>query len=444
MRVKNHEELVLNGATPILQQKRQDILEILSSALDAVHPAHIIPNVLKDSQLCFPTETIDLATFDHVYLVGFGKASAGMAQAVCDATKIKKGVVITNDSQASLTHQSIEIFIGGHPLPTEGSIHGAEKILSLLHECSENDCVLVLISGGGSSLFCKPRVPLVDLQQTIDLLIRSGAIIQEINTIRKHLSFVKGGQLAAQTKATIFSLIISDVIHDPLTAIASGPTAPDPTTYEAAEEILQRYQLWNEVSSNVRSIIRDGRKGRIPETPKQDDEAFQKVFNLIIANNELACRAAVSKAAELGYDARLVTTAAAGEARTLGKYLIDRIHNSLMKDHAAFVSGGEPTVTVRGHGIGGRNQEMVLGCVQDIANSDMVVASFATDGIDGNSTAAGAIADGYSWNRAQKKHLLPDRFLEENDSNAFFHALGDTIHTGATGTNVMDIQIILP
>ncbi|HIH00124.1 MAG TPA: DUF4147 domain-containing protein [Thermoplasmata archaeon] len=443
MLFRNHHELVLNGATPILQKKRQDLLEMLTAAIDAVQPYRVITDIMNGSQLVFPSEAIDLSSFDHVYIVGFGKASVGMAQAVCDTTKISKGVIITNDPHAKVTSSSIEVIIGGHPLPNEGSIHGAERILELLHHCTENDCVLVLISGGGSSLFCKPRVPLPDLQSTIDLLIRSGATIQEINTVRKHLSFVKGGQLVYQTKAVILSLIISDVIHDPITSIASGPTTPDPTAYSDAVEILEQYHLWAEISPAVRTILEKGQKGMIPETLKEDDVAFEKVFNFIVANNETACQAALKKAMELGYDAKLLTTSLTGEAKTLGRYLVDRANNSLIKEHAAFICGGESTVTVQGPGVGGRNQELVLGCVNDIAGSGMVLASFATDGIDGNSDVAGAIADEYSWARGQKKHLVPSRFLLDNNSYVFFQALGDSLHTGPTGTNVMDVQIIL-
>ncbi len=439
----NHDELVLNGATPILQQKRKDILEMLTAAIDAVQPYRVVSEVFKNSQMVFPSETIDLDSFDHVFVAGFGKASVGMAQAVCDATKVSKGVVITNDFHARIAQESVEVIVGGHPLPNEGSIRGTEKILDLLRQSQETDCVIVLISGGGSSLFCKPRVPLHDLQNTIDLLIRSGATIHEINTIRKHLSFVKGGQLAQQTKAVIFSLIISDVVHDPITSIASGPTAPDLTTYTDAEKILHQYHLWEQISPAVRTVIENGRQGQLPETLKEDDMAFEKVFNFIVANNEHACQAAVKKAMDLGYDARLLTTSMTGEAKTLGKYLVGRANTSLVKNHAAFISGGEPTVTVHGRGVGGRNQELVLGCVEDIASSDMVLASFATDGIDGNSDAAGAIADGCSLSRAQKKHMVPFRFLQENDSYAFFQALGDCMQTGLTGTNVMDVQIIL-
>ncbi len=249
--------------------------------------------------------------------------------------------------------------------------------------------------------------------------------------------------MRSRQKQLFFLLIISDVVHDPISSIASGPTSPDPTTYTDAEEILRPYQLWGKVSAAVRNVIEEGRKGHLPETLKTGNPAFEKVFNFIIANNEQACQAAVKKAGELGYDAKLITTSMTGEAKTLGRYLVDRAKNSLVKEHAAFITGGEPTVTVRGNGIGGRNQELVLGCVKDIAGSDIVLASFATDGLDGNSDAAGAIADGCSLARAQKKHLLPSRFLQDNDSYVFFQVLGDFLHTGPTGTNVMDIQIIL-
>lgn len=444
MLFKNYQELISNGTTPVLRQKREDILTMFAAGLDAVNPSFVVSQVLNGPRLMFPSETIDLSGFDHLYLVGFGKASVGMAEAVYEAVPIIKGVVITADPSARVTHGSLEVFVGGHPLPNIQSISGADRILELFHHCTPNDCVIVLISGGGSSLFCKPRVPLADLQHTITLLLRAGATIDQINTIRKHLSLVKGGQLALQTKAMIFSLIISDVVHDPISSIASGPTAPDPTTFSDAENVLHRYGLWEKVSEAVRSVILDGRKGTIPETLKEDDPAFQKVFNFIVANNETACTAALQKARELGYDARLLTTALTGEAHVLGRYMVQRVKDSLTRDTAAFISGGEPTVTVHGTGVGGRNQEFVLGCVEDIAGTESVVGSFATDGIDGTSTAAGAIADGCTFARAQKKHLVPRRFLLENNSYVFFSTLGDVLRTGLTGTNVMDIQVILP
>jgi glycerate 2-kinase len=443
MLFKNYENLVLNGQTSVLQQKRKDILDILTAAIDAVQPSRVVKDVFCGTQLVFGSETIDLSSFDHLYVVGFGKASVGMAQAVCDAVNVTKGVIITNDPSAIITHHSIEVITGGHPLPNEASVHGAEKILDLLCQCSENDCVIVLISGGGSALFCKPRVPLNDLQKTIDLLLRSGADIDELNTIRKHLSLVKGGQLVQYTKAVIVSLIISDIVHDSITSIASGPTHPDPTTFSDAREILKQYELWTNIPTTVKTVITEGVAGRISETLKENDPVFETVFNFIIANNERACQGAIKKAKELGYDAKLMATSITGEARVIGKYLINRVIKSQLHGKTVFITSGETTVMVQGGGTGGRNQELVLSCVEVIAGNDLVVASFATDGVDGNSNAAGALADGFTLSRALKKKMNPSRFLEQNNSNVFFLGLSDTLCTGLTGTNVMDIQIFI-
>lgn len=440
---KNFNELVLNGRTPILQQKRRDILEMFTAALDAVQPYHVVRDAFNGSQLVFSSETIDFSSFENIYLVGFGKSSVGMAQAVCDALPITKGVLITNDPSAHITHDGIEVILGGHPLPTDGSILGAEKILSIFQHCNEDDCVFVVVSGGGSSLFCKPRIPLSDFQKTNTILLRSGATIDELNTVRKHLSLVKGGQLAKQTKAVVVSLIISDVIHDPVSSIASGPTAPDPTTYVDAQEILHRYKIWGEVPRVVRTVITDGIAGKIPETLKEHDPAFDKVFNFIIANNRLACDAALRMANKLGYAGEVHSMSLAGEAKVLGRDLLIRINKQRSQKGTAYISSGEPTVTVHGSGRGGRNQEFVLGCVEEIAGSDMVVASFATDGIDGNSLAAGALCDGFTLARALEKNMDPNRFLDENNSNSFFQEMGDVLLTGLTGVNVMDIQIVL-
>ena len=443
MLFKNYDNLILNGQSPVLQQKRKDILDMLSAAVDAVQPSRVIKDVFRGSQLVFASESIDLSSFDNVYIVGFGKASVGMAQAVCDAVTVTKGIVITNDPSATIKNHLVEVIVGGHPLPNEGSIHGTEKILDLLGKCSENDCVIVLISGGGSSLFCKPRVSLNDLQKTFDLLLRNGVSIEELNTIRKHLSFVKGGQLAQYTKAVIVSLIISDIVHNPISSIASGPTSPDPSTFSDAREIFKQYQLWTNIPVTVRTVITEGIAGRISETLKENNPVFKTVFNFIIATNERACQGAMDKAKELGYDTKLMATSITGEARVVGKYLINRVIKNLLDRKTVVITSGETTVTVQGGGTGGRNQELVLSCVEEIAGNELVVASFATDGIDGNSDAAGALADGFTLTRALKKKLNPSCFLKQNNSNVFFQTLGDTLLTGPTGTNVMDIQIFI-
>jgi glycerate 2-kinase len=443
MLFKNYHELVSNGRTPLLQQKRKDVLEMLTAAIEAVDPYLVVERVFRGKHLTFESETIDLSTFDHLYLVGFGKASVGMAQAVCDAVPVTNGVVVTNDSSATLSSDSVTVVVGGHPLPTEGSVRGAEKILEIVQECTENDCVIILISGGGSALFCSPQVPLEDLQKTTDLLLRSGASIEEFNTVRKHLSKVKGGQLARYIKGVAISLIISDIVNDPVSSIASGPTSPDSTTFSDAEEIFKRYNLWGRIPGTVRKVIEDGIAGRIFETPKINDPVFRSVFNFIVANNERACQAAVEKAEQLGYHASLLTTTLTGEAKEIGPYLIKKIQQSLSLKKTVFITGGESTVTVHGHGKGGRNQELVLNCIEAIAGTEMVVASFATDGVDGNSPSAGAIADGFSLPRAKKQKLSLSDFAMENNSYEFFSQLGDVFSTGLTGTNVMDIQIFI-
>jgi len=443
MLFKNYDQLVSNGQTPELQQKRKDVLDILTAALESVNPYLAVERVFKNDQMVFESEAIGISSFEHVYAVGFGKASIGMAQAVCDTVNVTSGAIVTNDSSAKLLSDKIEVVVGGHPIPNNGSIKGAKRVLEVVKHCSENDLLIVLISGGGSALLCKPRVSLEDLQETTNLLLKSGADINEINTIRKHLSLVKGGQLVRQAKGVVVSMVISDIVDDPLEFISSGPTSPDSTTFSDAKKVLGKYNLWEKVSTEIRNVIDDGVNGKISETPKKDDPVFDYVYNFIIANNELACKSAVKKAKSLDYDAKLLTTSLIGEARDMGKYLIDKAKNSLSNEKTVFISGGETTVTIKGSGKGGRNQELVLGSVECIANTDMVLASFATDGIDGNCDAAGAIADGFTLTRANTNGLNPNKFLEENNSFEFFSKLGDLFITSSTGTNVMDIQLIV-
>lgn len=444
MLFKNYDQLVANGQTPELKKKRKDVLDILTVALESANPYHAVARVFDNNQIVFEDKTIDLSCFEHVYLVGFGKASVGMAQAVCNSVTVSRGVVVTNDSSAKVTNESIEVVVGGHPMPNNGSILGAEKTLEVVNLCGEHDCLIVLVSGGGSALLCKPRICLEDLQETTDLLLRSGADINEINTIRKHLSYVKGGQLVKHVKGVVVSLIISDIVGDPLEFIASGPTSPDSTTFSDAKKVLEKYDLWEKIPTEVKNVIELGISGKIDETPKRDDPAFDNVFNFIVANNEIACKAAEEKAKEIGYKTMLLTTSLTGEAKDVGRYLTDKANNYRTEDgDFVFISGGETTVTVKGNGRGGRNQELVLGAVESIVGSDLVLASFATDGIDGKSDAAGAIADGFTLSRADKKRLDPNNFLLENNSYEFFLELGDLFMTGSSGTNVMDIQVIV-
>jgi len=441
MLFKNRMQIIENGQTPKLKKIREDILDILTSALDAVDPYKAVKSRFNGGKIVLEDGEIDSSNFENVYLVGFGKASVGMAQAACDSINIKRGVVVTNDPDNSVHNNCITTFVGGHPIPNQNSINSAEKIIEIVKECGKKDLLIVLISGGGSALLCKPRISLKGMQQTTDLLLKSGADINEINTIRKHLSFVKGGQLVRHAKCRVVSLIVSDIVNDPVGFIASGPTYPDSTTYNDAQDILFKYILWEKLPSEARRTIKSGIRGDIPETPKNCDPVFENVHNFIVANNEIACNAAGIKAKELGYEPVLLTTYLTGEAKDVGTYLVEKTGESDRKKF--FISGGETTVTIRGNGKGGRNQEMVLGSIKNLDGKDTVFASFATDGIDGKSDAAGAIADGFSLKRARKRNLDPDRYLMDNNSYEFFNTLGDLFITGPTGTNVMDIQIIV-
>jgi len=440
---KNREQLVNNGSTDKIRKKRSDVLEILESVVESVNPYNAVISKCKEHKILLDSEEIDSKDFNDIFVVGFGKASIGMIQAAVDALQIKQGIAVTNDSEGLIMGDQIEVIVGGHPLPNNGSVLGTEKILDLIHQCKSDDLLLVMISGGGSALLCKPRVSLEDLQVTTNLLLKSGADISEINTIRKHLSFVKGGQLTKQANCKVISFIISDIIDDPIEFIASGPTSPDSTTFKDAEEVLAKYDIWKKIPNEVKKVIKDGINGKISETPKKDDSFCNKITNEIVANNKVACNAAVNKAELLGYNPLFLTSSLTGEAKDIGKYLIKKAKSYINDENRIFITGGESTVTIQGEGKGGRNQEMVLGAIEKLAETEMVFASFATDGCDGTSDAAGAIIDGDSYLKAKKKNLKYTDYLKDNNSYEFFKHLNDLFITGPTGTNVMDIQIVV-
>jgi glycerate-2-kinase len=444
MLFKNKEQIIQNGQTPELKEIRKDVLEILTSTLNAVDAYNAVKQKFDKKNIVIKSEKFDISDFKDIYLIGFGKASVGMAQAICESVPVRNGAIITNEFHRCINKSYITTFIGTHPIPNQENIDATDKLLNIVENCDKNDLLIILISGGGSSLFCKPRCPLSDLQKVTDLLLKSGANINEINTIRKHLSWVKGGQLVKYAKCTVISFIISDIIGDPKEFIASGPTYPDSTTYNDAQNILKKYELWKIIPSSIRTIIKNGIHGKIPETPKEDEQCFDSVFNFIVANNKMACNAAVKKAKELGFNTILLTTTLDGEAKEVGKYLTDKaISFQTNTKKMIFIAGGETTVTLKGKGTGGRNQEMVLSSVFKLAEKNVVFSSFATDGIDGMCNAAGAIADAFTLERARKNKLDPNIFLKENNSYEFFKNLGDYFKTGPTGTNVMDIQLLI-
>lgn len=452
--IKNIEELTMNGLTQKERNARKSILLSFDKAIASVDAYKSVSTKISNSSSIYyqTTKSVDASQFRRLLVVGAGKAGAMMAKAVED----KLGDLITDGwvnvpakTEKVVNLYKVKLNPAGHPIPDEGSLLGAKEILRMVSKASERDLVLVLISGGGSSLMECPHqgISLEDLREMNRLLVLSGADIREINTVRKHVSMIKGGRLAeAAYPATVVSLIISDVIGDPLDTIASGPTSPDETTFQDAWEVLRNYSLLDKMPQSVVRVIKEGIEGRIPETPKPGDPIFDNVINIIVANNLKALQSAEGVLRGLGYTTLLLGSRVQGEARHIGKMLAG-LASSIKNDGipisppAAVLMGGETTVTVTGSGVGGRNQELVLGSVRHIAGLDgVVIASMGTDGIDGLSEAAGAVCDGHTLERALREGLKPEDYLRNNDSYTFFSWLGDAIVTGPTLTNVMDVM----
>jgi glycerate-2-kinase len=346
----------------------------------------------------------------------------------------------------------IELHGASHPVPDEAGVAGARRMLEIADLAEKDDLVICLISGGGSSLMPLPRgsVSLADKREITGALLKSGATINEINTVRKHISDLKGGWLAKKAyPATVLNLILSDVVGDPLDFIASGPTVPDSTTFSDAVEVLRKYDLWTGASASIRKVLSDGAKGLIPETPKADDKAFKKVYNVIVGNNRFSSLAALERLKSTSLNTLLLTATLEGEARQVGVVLASiarevSVSGNPVSKPGGIVAGGETTVVVTGKGKGGRNQEIALAAGIKLKGLDgTVIASLSTDGIDGPTDAAGAIVDGKTLARATEAGLSPERFLAENDSYHFFSRLGDLVFTGPTGTNVNDISVIV-
>jgi len=453
--IKNKETLIANGETSSDRKARMLALTSLEHALKAVDPKQIIKSkiLLKNSKLRVDGYSFDLNSFKDIYVIGGGKASGSMAEALEQilGSHIKEGIVNVPHGSNYKT-EIIKLHGASHPVPDEAGVEGTRCIAEIADKAGENDLVICLISGGGSSLMPLPRngISLADKRKITDMLLKSGATINEINTVRKHISYIKGGWLAKKAyPATILNLILSDVIGDPLDFIASGPTVPDSTTFKDAINVLKKYDLWNVAPSSIRKVLSDGEKGLIPETPKPDDKIFRKAFNVIIGNNRTASLEACNFLKSEGLNTFLLTATLEGEARHVGVTIasiireIDASENPLKKP-AAIVAGGETTVTVSGKGVGGRNQELALATVYKISGiNGAVLASMSTDGVDGPTDAAGAIVDGKTLTKAAKKGLAPEKFLVENDSYNFFSNLKDLIFTGQTGTNVNDITVMV-
>jgi len=418
---------------------RRDALAIFRAALAAADPAAAVAHHL---------ERLNLSRYDRTFVVGAGKAGASMAQAAERALGRRITAGLVNVKHATARLRRIELNPSGHPVPDSAGVAGATRIAALAAQAGKNDLVLCLISGGASALMPAPAPPITleEKQAVTRLLLACGANIHEINCIRKHISQIKGGQLARlAAPATVESLLLSDVIGDSLDVIGSGPTAPDVSTFADVNAIFEKYGIAERVPAAVRKRIAAGMAGAIAETPKPGDPLFRRVRNTVIGSNRLALDDAARRARALGYHTLVLASEIEGETREIA-----RMHAAIarqiaksgqpVRPPACIITGGETTVTLKGDGLGGRNQEFVLAAAIDIADlPNTVVFSAGTDGTDGPTDAAGAIADGNTLGRAPDARC----YLDTSDSYHYFEPLGDLVKTGPTNTNVMDVRLIL-
>lgn len=438
-----------------IDKMRRDARILFDAALKAADPEECIHRHvrLNGDLLRIGPQTYNLNDFTTILVIGVGKASVSMGRALEHllGNRITAGIINTKYGHAEPLNR-IKVNECGHPIPDEAGVRGTAEIIRLLNDADERTLILCVISGGGSALSPAPvkGISLTEKRQTTQLLLNCGATIHEINAIRKHLSRFKGGHLTRIAyPAQVVALLLSDVVGDQLSVIASGPAVPDPTTFQDSLAILKKYELTDALPRSVREHLQAGAQGEIEETPKPGDPIFARCQNVIIGNNRQAVTAAATKAQQLGYQPLLLSSLIEGETREVAK-----VHAAIAKEIAAsghpvqrpgcVISGGETTVTIRGTGKGGRNQEFVLAGALDIEDmEDVVLFSAGTDGTDGPTDAAGAIADGSTVSRARELGLSAEDFLRDNDSYHFFERIGDLVITGPTGTNVMDVRLVL-
>ena len=438
--------------------RREHLHRIRVAAVAAVEPARAVARFLsiEGGDLRAGDARVPLAADSSVRIVAAGKAAAAMAAAAASVLghRLERGVLVTKHGHLAgrTIPPAIDAFEAGHPVPDARGREGVAAVEELLSGGREGDVVLALLSGGASALLADPAEPLTlaDLQETTGLLLRSGASIVELNAVRKHLSILKGGQLARlAAPATVVSLILSDVVGDPLDVIASGPTAPDPTTFADAWSVVERRGLADTLPASVRARLRDGAEGRLPDTPKPGDALFGRVHNVLVGSNRLAALAAAGEARALGYTTLLLSTFVEGEARevarvvaALGRGVL--AHGDPAPPPACLVLGGETTVTVRGNGRGGRNQELALAAALALEGTDGIsVMALATDGSDGPTDSSGAIVDGATAAAIRAAGLDPASALAANDAYPALEAAGSQLKTGPTGTNVNDLTVVL-
>jgi hydroxypyruvate reductase len=431
----------------------ESVARILAAALQAVEPGAAVRRFVerRGDALWINGRMLKLERGGRIAILGIGKAALAMTQPLVEmlADRSPRGVLIPKHEPPQ-TIAGFDIQPGGHPIPDENSLAAGRKALALAGALQAQDVLICLISGGGSALMSAPYagISLQDLRALTSALLASGARIDEINTLRRHLDLLKGGGLArAAQPARVVSLILSDVVDNPLEAIASGPTAPDPSTRQAGLAILEKYGLVEKTALPVLNILRSG-----PETPKIGDEIFERVENVIVGSNRLALDAALEQAGREGFQTRSLGSAWQGEARDVAAELCQLLKNSAGEsaDKRPFclAAGGETTVTLRAssgaaRGRGGRNLELALEAVCQLAGqADMLLVSLATDGEDGPTDAAGAVASGDTLEKGKARGLWPQAFLENNDSYTYFDGLNDLLKPGPSGTNVNDLTFL--
>lgn len=437
----------------------EDFTLIYQEAIRAVSPFAAVENILKlDGNILQiiqknnVVEKYDLDSFENIYVVGAGKATAPMAKAVENMIKRKiEGLVIVKYGYTEKL-ENISLIEAAHPVPDENGLIGAEKIAEILENATEHDLVISLISGGGSALMPLPpqKITLQDKQKTTDVLLKCGATIHEMNAIRKHLSLLKGGGAARLAyPAEVINIMISDVVGDDMDVIASGPFVPDSSTFAGALAIVDKYELQKDIPGSVIEYLKEGVDGKVAETPKATDLCFSKMKNIIAASNIISLQAAARKAVELGYNTTILSSMIEGEAEDVAL-----VHSAIAKEvlltenplkkPACILSGGEVTVTIKGKGLGGRNMEFAMHSIKQVAGfKNVLLASIGTDGGDGPTDAAGAYVTDNSYALCREKSIDIEKYIEENDSYHLFEKSGHLIKTGPTNTNVMDIRIVL-
>ena len=434
-----------NFSTVTLQThpRRNDIMQILNACIDAVEPGNAIRRfVQREKNLLFiDNKKYDLNEFDNVTVLGLGKATEAMSLALLDVlgSYPSRGLLIPKQAFASPASE-FTVSPGGHPIPTEASVHAGNTAFNLASSLTERDLLICLISGGGSALMASPRhgLQLADLQTLTKLLLACGARVDEINTLRRHLDRVKGGGIAkSANRARIASLILSDVVGNPLEAIASGPTALDPSTKEDALRILKKYDLLGKVPAAILEVLENS-----PETPKPDDPLFDRVQNVLVGSNSLAAQAGLEMAKSLGFHTHFLGDTWQGEARDVAKELCGHFNLNYERPFCLIV-GGETTVTLHGHGKGGRNQELALAAAIEMNGlENSMLITLATDGEDGPTDAAGVVVTGETCQRGERLGVDAQAFLSQNDANSYFEQLGDLLKPGPTGTNVNDLTFL--